>query len=98
LQDPGTNPITQAFVGYNVDFASQQSLQIHQQAAQIKQAATRLQFHEQIHIAVGASLTPCYRAEDADIMRAMLSRNAQDVFTWIFQQFFNAYRSTSAYG
>jgi hypothetical protein len=56
-------------------------LKISQQAAQVEQTPTWLQFHKKIHIACRACLTSRLGAENTHLGRAMSRCDGQDCFS-----------------
>jgi hypothetical protein len=54
-------------------------LQIDQQATEIEQTAVWFQVHEKIDVAVGIAFAACDRTKDADVSRAALGCNAENV-------------------
>jgi hypothetical protein len=52
----------------NADSDAQEFFKVQEQADVIKERGARLEVHEQVKIAVRASLSPCDRAEHGDPM------------------------------
>ena len=63
----------------NADSDAQEFFKVLEQADVIKEGGARLEVHEQVKIAVWASLSPCDRAEHGDPMSPAFPRDAEDL-------------------
>jgi len=64
---------------HDVDADAQEILKILEQADVIKKRSTRLEIHEQVKIAAGASLSPSDRTKHGDPMSPALPRDTEDL-------------------
>jgi hypothetical protein len=65
--------------GDDVDRAAEQVRQVHDQAAEVQQAAAWLQVDEEIDVAGGIRLAPGHGTEHADVVRTMPPGNLEDL-------------------
>ena len=64
---------------HNIDSSAQQISQILNQGNVVEQTAAGLQFYKQINIAGSVCFTSRYRTEYADVIRAMLRSDMEDI-------------------
>ena len=57
--------------------------QIHEQTAKVEEAPSRFHVDQKVHIAVWSGLTPRHRSEHADVQYAMLSSDAEDLWSLV---------------
>lgn len=69
---------TQAAFAHHVDAAPKQVLQVHQQSADVEQAAARRHSDEEIDVARFIGIPPSHGTENADVCRAMFCGNTED--------------------
>ena len=57
--------------------------QIHQLATKVEEAPSRFHVDQKVYIAVWSGVTPRHRSEDADVQCAMLSSDAEDLWSLV---------------
>jgi len=74
-----TNSRTQAALRHDIDATSQEVLEIHEQAANIEDTASRRHTHEQVDIARLVGVASRDRAEDPDVRRSVVCGQLEHV-------------------
>ena len=69
----------EAVFGEDVYLSAEQGLEVHEEAAEIEEAASFFQLHEEIDVALGIGRTLGDGAEDPHVRGAVLGGQPQDI-------------------
>ena len=84
-QDIVSDALTEARVGDDIDVASERIAEIHEQPAQVEQAAPLVEADDEVDVARGRGVAAHHRSEDPHVRSAVTLRNAKELLTAIPQ-------------